>query len=236
MLRAAAPETPETPDMEVTAPETTAPGPGARAAGSVRAGLSGLDHRVREARRVRSARIAAPELRRRTDLRLVPAALLVWATAVVASLLEPQAIAGLCAGLAAAALVLLAPARRCRKPAGRSLRATAAAALLVSCAAAAHAAVASVQRHAGAVAEAVSAGATVVAEIDVAGVPRRLAVPARSGAPARWAVPDDGRPQGGRGGRVGGRNPGRVFGSGPNAGGGRLGTYPGRPAQRLQRR
>jgi len=189
MLRAAAPETPETPDMEVTAPETTAPGPGARAAGSVRAGLSGLDHRVREARRVRSARIAAPELRRRTDLRLVTAALMVWATAVVASLLEPQAIAGLCAGLAAAALVLLAPARRCRKPAARSLRATAAAALLVSCAAAAHAAVASVQRHEGAVAEAVSAGASVVAEIDVAGVPRRLAAPGRSGRPERWAVP-----------------------------------------------
>ena len=191
MLRAAAPGTPAT---EVAAPsaaaaEAAARGPGARAAGSVRASLSGLDHRVREVRRVRSARIAAPELRRRTDLRLVPVALMVWATALAASMLEPQAIAGLCAGLAAAALGLLAPSFRRRKPAARSLRATAAVALLISCAAGAHAAVASVQRHEGAVAEAVSAGASVVAEIDVAGMPRRLAVPGRSGTPARWAVP-----------------------------------------------
>ncbi len=171
-----------------------------RARGPALAALAELGHRVRE--HLRGQRAAAgprtsgaPGLRRRTDLRLVPAALLVWGTALAAGRLEPAAIAGLCAVLAASAVALLLAARtRDRRPATRSLRATAAAALLLSGAAGAHAAVASVQRHDGAFAEAVAAGASVVAELEVAGVPRRLAGPATPGTAGpgladRWAVP-----------------------------------------------
>ncbi|QDY91844.1 ComEC/Rec2 family competence protein [Arthrobacter sp. UKPF54-2] len=168
---------------------------GVRAAGSARAALSWIHHRVRAALQERVTAAVGPERRRRTDLRLVPAALLVWGTALAAGRLEPPAIVGLCAGLAAAALALLAPwrrhshGRRRRRPAPRSLRATVAAALLLSCAAAAHAGVASVQRHEGAVAEAVAGGASVVAELEVAGVPRRLGGAAAPGLAERWAVP-----------------------------------------------
>lgn len=137
---------------------------------------------------------------RRTDLRLVPAVLLVWATAVAGVWLEPGALAALCAGLAtAAAALLLGPVARRRRLAARSFRATLALALLLSCAAGAHSAVASSQRNDGAVAEAVAARASVVAEIAVAGMPRRLAAPGGSGPRSsrsggsgqsgRWAVP-----------------------------------------------
>ena len=142
---------------------------------------------------------------RRTDLRLVPAVLLVWGTAVAGGWLDPVALAALCAGLAAgaAALLLVSLARR-RRLATRSLRATLAIALLLSCAAGAHSAVASSQRNDGAVAEAVAARSSVVAEIAVAGMPRRLAAPGSSGPRSsrsggsrsggsgqsgRWAVP-----------------------------------------------
>ena len=142
---------------------------------------------------------------RRTDLRLVPAVLLVWGTAVAGGWLDPVALAALCAGLAAgaAALLLVSLARR-RRLATRSFRATLAIALLLSCAAGAHSAVASSQRNDGAVAEAVAARSSVVAEIAVAGMPRRLAAPGSSGPRSsrsggsrsggsgqsgRWAVP-----------------------------------------------
>ncbi|MGO4494209.1 hypothetical protein AB4Y86_19220, partial [Arthrobacter sp. 2YAF22_2] len=139
---------------------------------TARTTLATLEHRVREALRAR--RTAARPLssdassgsRRRTDLRLVPAALLVWGTALAGGWLAPTALAFGCAALATAAGILLAPHRRRRKAGARSLRGTAAAALLLSCAAGAHAAVASVPRNEGAVAEAVAAGASVVAEIE----------------------------------------------------------------------
>ncbi|MEQ4520071.1 ComEC/Rec2 family competence protein [Pseudarthrobacter sp. B907] len=190
-----------------TAPEDGAPGAwarlGIRAAGSGQAALTWIHHRVRAAQQGRSTGSTEPGRRRRTDLRLVPAALLVWGTALAAGRLEPPAIAGLCTGLVAAALALLAPwhwhwhwhwhrhrHRRGRPmPATRSLRATAAAALLLSCATAAHAAVASMQRHEGAVAEAVAGGASVIAELEVAGVPRQLGGAAAPRLTARWAVP-----------------------------------------------
>ncbi len=128
--------------------------------------------------------------RRRTDLRLVPAALLVWGTAAAGTRLDPAGLAGLCGALAAtAAGLMLGPCFRPRTPAPRSFRATLVLALLLSAVAGAHSAVASAQRNDGAVAEAVSSHAAVVAEIEVAGEPRRLADPGRPVPSERWAVP-----------------------------------------------
>lgn len=172
-----------------------APDSSFRAGGAARTALAGLGHRVLEALRRRRAGVmpvphGVPGRRRRTDLRLVPAALLVWGIALAGGWLEPAPLAGLCAGLAAAAAaLLLGPGAHRRRPGPRSFRATLAVALLLSCAAGAHSAVASAQRNDGAVAEAVAAGASVVAEIEVAGMPRRLSAPGRSGLSDRWAVP-----------------------------------------------
>lgn len=67
----------------------------------------------------RRRRTGASKRRRRTDLRLVPAALLVWGTALTGGWLEPVAIAALCAGLATAAVLLLMPRCRHTRPGGR---------------------------------------------------------------------------------------------------------------------
>ncbi|MFE4230644.1 ComEC/Rec2 family competence protein [Arthrobacter sp. NPDC056886] len=64
-----------------------------------------------------------------------------------------------------------------------------AAALLLSLAVGAHAAVEASQRHDGAIADAVAARAAVVAELDIAGAPRRLRIPGSGGLGDRWAVP-----------------------------------------------
>ncbi|MGO4805304.1 ComEC/Rec2 family competence protein [Arthrobacter sp. 2MCAF15] len=79
--------------------------------------------------------------------------------------------------------------RRPRPAAPRSLRATLAVALLLSVAAGSHAAVDAARRHDGAIAEAVAARAAVVAELEIAGAPRRLRIPGAGGAADRWAVP-----------------------------------------------
>ena len=147
------------------------------------------------------------ERRRRTDLRLVLPALLVWGTAVAGNWLPPAGLAGLCAVLAAAAGILLLLAWRAktrfgwigREGAGhgpragpaapRSLRATLAVALLLSVAAGAHAAVEASRRHEGAIAEAVAAREAVVAELEIAAAPRRLRIPGVGGLADRWAVP-----------------------------------------------
>ncbi|MDQ0820937.1 competence protein ComEC [Arthrobacter sp. V4I6] len=139
---------------------------------------------------------------RRTDLRLVPAALLAWATAAAGGWLDPGALAVLCAALLAGsgALLLRVAARAGGRTATtessgrsgsapRSLLATAAVALLLSAVAGSHAAVASAQRHDADLAGAVAANAPVVAEVVVAGAPRRLSSPGRSGLADRWAVP-----------------------------------------------
>jgi competence protein ComEC len=153
--------------------------------------------------------------RRRTDLRLVPPALLVWATAVAGSWLAPAPLAALCVALGVSAGLLLhgssarrgarcrggreARRRTCRpgiirssggppSPA-RSFLTTLAMALLLSTAAGAHSAVAASLRHEGAVAEAATAHAAVVVELEIAGTPRQLRVPGRSGLADRWAVP-----------------------------------------------
>lgn len=73
--------------------------------------------------------------------------------------------------------------------AARSLPATVAVALLLSLAAGAHAAVEASQRHDGAIADAVADHAAVVAELDIAGAPRRLRIPGSGGLADRWAVP-----------------------------------------------
>lgn len=70
----------------------------------------------------------------------------------------------------------------------RSRLATAAVALLLAAVAGSSSAVASVQRHDAELAGAVQAQAPVVAELVVAGAPRRLTSPGRSGLADRWAV------------------------------------------------
>jgi competence protein ComEC len=171
--------------------------------------------------RLRARAVPAPavpagsaERRRRTDLRLVPPALLVWATAVAGGWLTPGGLAALCVILAASAGLLLHRSgargrarRRGARKAGlkgpgpgtagsgggrlspRSFLSTLAVALLLAGAAGAHSAVAASLRHDGAVAEAVAAHAAVVTELEIAGAPRQLRVPGRSGLADRWAVP-----------------------------------------------
>jgi competence protein ComEC len=80
-------------------------------------------------------------------------------------------------------------APRPEQGARRSFGATLALALLLSVAAGAHAAVDASRRSDGAIAAAVAARAAVVAELDVAGAPRRLRTPGAGGLADRWAVP-----------------------------------------------
>jgi competence protein ComEC len=130
--------------------------------------------------------------RRRGDLRLVPAALAVWACSVAGLWLEPAGLALLGAALSVSAGLCLTAVWRRRKhnggPAPRSLLTTIALALLLAAAVAAHSAGASVHRHEGALAEAISAGAAAVVELEVSGEPRRLPMPGNSRASDRWAV------------------------------------------------
>ena len=142
----------------------------------------------------------APEERlRRTDVRLVPSAALVWATAAVGYHLQAAALAALCMTLLAGGGLLLfrsssgggaggsAPWRG--GPARRSFLATMAVALLLSAAAGGRAAVDSSGRYGGAVAAAAAAHAAVVAEVEITGAPRGLRTPGSSGLADRWAVP-----------------------------------------------
>ena len=71
----------------------------------------------------------------------------------------------------------------------RSLLMTLAAATVLAAAAAAHAAVATGQRVDGPVAAAVAERAALVAELEIAGFPRRLTGPGGTGPGDRWAVP-----------------------------------------------
>ncbi len=155
----------------------------------------------------------------------MPAALLVWGTAVAGSWLAPAALVALCVILGASAGLLLhgSGARRrvglrggrkdrqgnyrpgtarssggrssgarssgARPSPARSFLTTLAMAMLLSTAAGAHSAVAASLRHEGALAEAVTAHAAVVMELEIAGAPRQLRVPGRSGLADRWAVP-----------------------------------------------
>jgi len=142
--------------------------------------------------------------RRRTDLRLALPAALVWAASVAGLWLPPPALAALCcalAALAAAALAYAAKRRRRRsqrKPAdaagprprpspGRSFPAAVGVSLMLAAAAAANSATASSQRSDGPLAEAVAAGKSVVAVVEVAGNPRAIGGPGATA--GRWSVP-----------------------------------------------
>lgn len=104
--------------------------------------------------------------------------------------LTPAALVGLCCGLVLLATFLLTRAARGRSllAGRRSFLMTTAIALVLAATAAAHAAVASSQRHDGPFAEAVAAGKSVVAILEVTGSPRAMAVPGNAGTPARWSV------------------------------------------------
>lgn len=138
------------------------------------------------------------DTRRRTDLRLVPAAVLVWAAAAAGHHLPTATLAAICSALVVAAGLLLWPAPtawarsragRPGRPVRRSFRATMAAALLLAAAAGGHSAAGSSPRHEGALSQAAGAHASVAVEVEVTGAPRRLKAPARSGLVDRWAVP-----------------------------------------------
>lgn len=71
----------------------------------------------------------------------------------------------------------------------RSFMLTTSIALVLCAAAAAHSAVASSQRNDGALADAIAAGSSAVAVLEVSGPPRALVPDGSSGIPGRWAVP-----------------------------------------------
>lgn len=163
---------------------------------------------------VRGVPARSVERRGRTDLRLVPPALLVWVAAAAGGWLAPAGLAAMGVVQVASAGLLLhkagasgragcrgrtktglnGPAPGSMRSGGgrlspRSFLSTLAVAVLLSAAAGAHSAVGASLRHHGPVAEAAAAHATVVAEVEIAGVPRRLKAPGRSGLADRWAVP-----------------------------------------------
>lgn len=125
--------------------------------------------------------------RRRTDVRLAPAASLVWCAAVAGVWLTPAALLGLCGALLLIATVLLAKAQRIGVP--RSFLTTAAIAVLLAVCTAAHSAVASSQRHDGPLSDAVRDGTSVVAILEVTGAPRAVSPAGQGGVAGRWAVP-----------------------------------------------
>lgn len=141
--------------------------------------------------------------RKRTDVRLALPAVLVWGAAVAGLWLAPAALLGLCFALLVLAAVLLVLLRSDwtrrkrtdgtgfrtgRRPERRSFLATTAVGLLLAVAVAAHASLASSQRFDGPLAEAVAAGKSVMAVMEVAGAPRPLPTPGQSGESARWSV------------------------------------------------
>ena len=130
--------------------------------------------------------------RRRSDLRLVPAALLVWACSLAGAWIRPISQALICGVFLAGISFLLArrltPARGGERHARRSVRATLAVGLALAAAAGSHAGAAATERRQGAVAEAFAARASVVAELDITAAPERLAAPLGRGASPRWSV------------------------------------------------
>ncbi|HET7138796.1 MAG TPA: ComEC/Rec2 family competence protein [Arthrobacter sp.] len=128
--------------------------------------------------------------RRRTDVRLALPAFLVWSAAVAGVWLTPAALVGLCGGLVLLATFLLTRAARGKSliAGRRSFLMTTAIALVLAATAAAHSAVSASQRHDGPFAEAVAAGKSVVAILEITGSPRAMAVPGNAGTPARWSV------------------------------------------------
>lgn len=173
--------------------QATFPAPGKAAAGRPGAAVR---HGLRERARQRlvpdeSKTVAASELRRRVDVRLAPAALLVWAATVAGPWLTPVGLLGVCCGCAVGAGLLLLLSLRRRGTRGRLRRSflmTVAAAMVLAAAAAAHSAVSAAQRHDGPVAGAITADASIVAEVEITGAPRALKTPGGSALAERWAV------------------------------------------------
>ncbi|MFC7850402.1 ComEC/Rec2 family competence protein [Arthrobacter sp. NPDC057388] len=129
--------------------------------------------------------------RRRTDLRLAPATLLVWAATVAGPRLTPDLLLLVWSGLAASAAVLLAMVLRRKRAGGywrRSFLATLTAALMLAAASTAHSAVSSAQRSDEHLAGLIAGRAPVVAEAELTGPPRVLKTPGPSGRAERWAV------------------------------------------------
>lgn len=132
---------------------------------------------------------------RRTDVRLVPAAVLVWATAAAGHLLPPVAWAALCVSFAAGAgMLLLRASSKARAEVlegrrARSFLATLAAAFLLAAAAGGHAAADASLGRAGAVSDAAAAETAIAADVEVTGTPRPLKKPGNSGLADQWAVP-----------------------------------------------
>jgi competence protein ComEC len=151
----------------------------------------------------KDAAAGSEESRRRTDVRLTVPAVAVWAASIAGLWLQPVALAALCCSFALAGMLLIRRSRlrftpktgRCaatrteRPRARRSFRSTCAAAVFLAAAAAAHSAAAASQRFEGPLAEAVAAGKSVVAVVEVAGGPRALTAPGQAGTPERWSVP-----------------------------------------------
>lgn len=132
----------------------------------------------------------AEQNRRRTDLRLAPAALLVWAATVAGPWLTPAALLLVWSGLAASAGGLLVIVVRRRKAGGhwrRTFLTTLTAALMLAAASTAHSAVSSAQRSDGYLAGLIAGRAPVVAEVELTGPPRALKTPGPSGHAERWA-------------------------------------------------
>jgi competence protein ComEC len=135
------------------------------------------------------------ESRRRTDVRLAVPAVAVWAASIAGLWLQPLALAALCCSFALAGMLLIRRSRlrftpRTERPrARRSFLSTCAAALFLAAATAAHSAAAASQRFEGPLAEAVAAGKSVVAVVEVAGGPRALTAAGQAGTPERWSVP-----------------------------------------------
>lgn len=170
---------------------------------------SGLDRvraRIVDARKAQEEADSSPgQLQKRTDLRLALPAASVWAASVAGLWLPPTELAALCCALVALGGAFLAIAARggrkrrahggtgpaavptFRRARGRSYRAAAGVSLILAAAAAAHSATASSQRSDGPLAEAVAAGKSAVAVVEVAGSPR--AIGGRGGTGERWSVP-----------------------------------------------
>ena len=169
-------------------------------------GLDRLRTRIADTRKSREeAASNPPGLQKRTDLRLALPAALVWAASLAGLWLPPTELAVLCCALVALGGAFLARAARDGRkrsahsrtgPAagpsfgasrGRSFRAAVGVSLLLAAAGAAHSATASSQRSTGPLAEAVAAGKSAVAVVEVAGNPR--AIGGRGGSGERWSVP-----------------------------------------------
>lgn len=162
---------------------------GAGQVGARRVGAARLGDRVGKKLRGQEGIAPSDAPRRRTDVRLALPAALIWGAAVAGAWLTPAALLAVCGGcVLLAALLLGITARGGSLAAGRrSFLMTTAIALMLAAATASHSAVSSAQRNEGPFADAVSAGKSVVAVVEVTGSPRSVSG-GGGGRPERWSV------------------------------------------------